>query len=118
MVDKVKIEIPRANEKEVVIVPSGSNLGDINKKIKDISQIVMSINLVVVLSLVAIIISVIGLFLDQMRFNNTVYKECSQKTDSVEMTQKINQEVLEKNAQNQERVIKQQNQIIELLNKK
>ena len=114
MEDKVKIEIPRANEGEVVVVPSGT-LGNIHKKLKDINQLVMSINLVVVLSLVAIIISVVGLFIDQMRYNNAAYKEYSQKKDSVENTQNINKELLDQNQKNQQLILEQQKQIIKLL---
>ena len=111
MEDKVKIEIPRANEGEVVVVPSGT-LGNIHKKLKDINQLVMSINLVVVLSLVAIVISVIGLFLDQMRYNNAAYKEYSEKTESAESIQKINKELLDQNQKNQEIIIELQKQIL------
>ena len=111
MKNEVEIKIARANEGEVVVVPSG-NLGNINKKLKDINQLVMSINLVVVLSLMAIIVSVIGLFLDQMRYNNVVYKEYSQKTESVENIQNINKELLEQNKKNQEIIIELEKQIL------
>lgn len=48
----------------------------------------------VVVSVVAIVISAIGLFMDQLRHNNAAYKEYSQKTESVEMTQKTNEALL------------------------
>jgi len=114
---KINIEIPKADEKEVVVIPSGE-LGNIKKRLDDMKRIIFSINIVVILAMIAIIVSVIGLFLDQMRYNNVAYKEYSQKTESVEIIQKINQELLDQNKQDQELIIKQQNQILELLNKK
>ncbi|EKE15756.1 MAG: hypothetical protein ACD_11C00107G0009 [uncultured bacterium] len=57
-------------------------------------------------------IYVTGIFLDQIRYNNAAYKEYSEKTESVEQTQKINQELLEQNKQNQETIIELQKQIL------
>ena len=114
---KINIKIPKADEKEVVVIPRGE-FGNIKKKLDDMKHIISSINIVVILSMIAIIVSVTGLFLDQMRYNNAAYKEYSQKTESVENTQKINRELLEQNKKNQEIIIEQQNQILELLNKK
>jgi len=58
------------------------------------------------------VIYVTGIFLDQIRYNNAAYKEYSEKTESVEQTQKINQELLEQNKQNQETIIELQKQIL------
>jgi hypothetical protein len=68
--------------------------------------------LAVILSMIAIIVSVIGLFLDQMRFNSAVYKEYSQKTESVEQTHKINQDLLDQNRKNQELIVELGKQIL------
>ena len=111
MEDKIQIEIPKADKKEILTISKGE-FGDVKKKFEKIDQILFSITIVVVLSLAAIIISVIGLFLDQMRYNNVAYREYSQKTESVEMTQKINQELLEQNMKNQELIIELQKQIL------
>jgi hypothetical protein len=53
-----------------------------------------------------------GFLIDYFRFNSTVYKEYSQKTESVEVTQKINQELLDQNKKNQEVIIELQKQLI------
>jgi hypothetical protein len=65
------------------------------------------------------------LVIDSFHINSATYKEYSQKTESVETTQKINEAILkqiqvlsEQNKQNQDLILKQQEQIIELLNKK
>ena len=94
MQEKITVSIPKADENEVANLPQGY-LGNINKRFEKIDQVLFGVMIAVVLSLVAIIVSVIGLFLDQMRFNNTIYKEYSQKTNSVEITQNLNKELLE-----------------------
>lgn len=113
MEDKVQITIPRADEKEVATLPSGE-MGDIKKKFEKIDQILFGIMLAVVLSLVAIIVSVIGLFLDQMRYNNAAYREYSEKIQIIDSAKETNNELLQQNKQNQELILKQ----LELLNKK
>lgn len=118
MEDKIQIKIPKANEKEVATLPSGE-IGNIKKKFEKIDQILFGVMLAVVLSMIAIIVSVIGLFLDQMRYNNAAYKEYSQKTESVEMIQRTNeallkqiQGLLEQNKTNQESIIELQKQLL------
>lgn len=111
---KPEINIPKADEKEIVNVSSGE-IGNLKKKFEKIDQVLFGVMIAVVLSMIAIIVSVIGLFLDQMRVNNIIYKEYSQKTESVETTQKINQELLDQNTKNQQIIIELQRQ---LLNKK
>ena len=114
---KPEIDIPKADEKEV-FYPSTGRMGAIEKKFEKIDQVLFGVMIAVVLSMIAIIISVIGLFLDQMRVNNVIYKEYSQKTESVETTQKIN-ETLFKQIQDLAEQNKQDREIIkQLLNKK
>lgn len=114
---KPEINIPKANEKEVVNVSSGE-IGNLKKKFEKIDQILFGVMIAVVLSMVAIIVSVIGLFLDQMRVNNLTYKEYSQKTESVETTQNTN-EILLKQIKDLAEQNKQDREIIkQLLNKR
>lgn len=111
MEEKVQITIPKANENEVATLSSGAmGMGDIKKKFEKIDQILFGIMLAVVLSLVAIIVSVIGLFLDQMRYNNVAYKEYSEKIQILDSVKEINNELLQQNKQNQELILKQQDQ--------
>jgi len=111
MENEIKIEIPKVEEKEVSVISSGE-IGSIKKKFEKIDQVLFGIMLAVVLSMIAIIISVIGLFLDQMRFNNTTYKEYSQRNELIENMQKINQELLQQNKSNQEAIIELQKQLL------
>lgn len=120
MTDKLiqpEIKIPKADEKEVVTIPEGT-IGKINEKFEKIDQVLLGIFFVVVLAIVAIIISVIGLFLDQMRFNNVLYKEYSDKTKVLDINLGVTKELLNQNKQTQELIIKQQKQIEELFKKK
>jgi len=102
---KPEINIPKADEKGIVNVSSGE-IGNLKKKFEKIDQVLFGVMLAVVLSMVAIIISAIGLFLDQMRVNNITYKDYSQKIESVESTQRINQELLKQVTENQETIKK------------
>lgn len=115
--DRVTIEIPKADEREVVKIPSG-DIGDIKKKFKRIDQILFGIMLSVVLSLVAIIVSVVGLFVDQMRFNNAAYKEYSEKLNVVESLKESNVTLQEQSKIDRDLIIKQQQLILEQLTPK
>ena len=96
MADKVTIEIPKASSKEIVQIPKGV-LGDMKKKFEQLDKVVFGIMIAVVLSAIAIIVAVIGLFLDQMRFNSAAYKEYSDKNDVIVELQSTNQELLKTN---------------------
>lgn len=112
MAEQVTIEIPKADEKEVVTIPRGE-IGNIKKRFERIDQILFGIMISVVLSLVAIIVSVVGLFIDQMRYNNIAYKEYSEKIQIVETLKKDNDILQVQNKKNQELIIKQQQLILE-----
>lgn len=107
---KPQINIPRADENEVAIISKGI-LGNIDEKFKKIDGIIFGVIMATILALMALIISVIGLFLEQFRFNSTVYKEYSDKTKSLEILQDTNKQLLEENRQNQNIIIEQQKQI-------
>lgn len=119
MEDKVQIKIPKADEKQVAKISPGKEglNSDLKNRLDKIDQVLYGIMLAVVLSLVAIIVSVIGLFLDQMRFNNAAYREYSEKIQTIDSMKEINNELLRQNKQNQELILIQQNQMLELLNK-
>jgi hypothetical protein len=97
-------------------------IDEINKKLDKFFYLLFTVGLVFVITL---IVMVATLVVDSFHINSTTYKEYSQKTESVETTQKANeillkqvQELSEQNKQNQELILKQQNQIIELIKKK
>jgi hypothetical protein len=119
--EKVTIEIPKANENEIVNIPKGE-LGVLkdhfDKQFNKIDKLLFAIVTSVVVSVAAVVITAIGIFLDQMRYNNAVYGEYSQKVQSVETVQATNQSLLDQNKQNQQLIIDQQNQILEMLKKK
>jgi membrane-anchored glycerophosphoryl diester phosphodiesterase (GDPDase) len=65
-----------------------------------------------------VLVCVLGflqLLVAYFQFTSATYKEYSQKTESIESTQKINQELLNQNIKNQEIIIELEKQ---LLNKK
>lgn len=74
----ILISIPKVDEKEVTKVERG-DIGDFKEEIKNkfekIDNVIFSVITVVIISLVAVIIAVVGLFLDQMHYNNAAYRE-------------------------------------------
>lgn len=116
---KPSISIPKANEDEVVNIPPGKGgiNSSVNQRLDKIDQVLYGVMLAVVLSMIAIIVSVIGLFLDQMRYNNAAYKDYSQKVQSVTETQDMNQFLLEQDEKNQQVILEKQKQITDLQQK-
>lgn len=98
MVDKVTVKIPKAEPGELVTIKKG-RLGDVEGKFKKLDQLIFGIVVAIVLSMIAIIVAVVGLFLDQMRFNNAAYKEYSDKNELIIELRQANQELLKKNQQ-------------------
>lgn len=114
-----QIKIPKIDIKEVVIIPGGY-IGfqkEVNKRFEKIDTILFGVIAAVVVSLVAVVIAVIGIFLDQMRYNNAAYKQYSGDLKSIETMQKSNDILLEENKHNQQTIIDQQSQLKELLKK-
>lgn len=109
-------------EKPTITIPvDGGQIGmtpEVKNRFDKIDNILIAVVASVLVSLVAVIISVIGLFLDQMRYNNAAYKEYSEKIQVLDSVRDSNSELLQQNKQNQELIIKQQGKILELLNKK
>lgn len=79
-------------------------------KIKEVNFVLLGVILV-------LLVMVATLIIDSFHINSATYKEYSQKTESVEQTQKINKELLEQNKKNQELILEQQRQILQLLKK-
>ena len=112
--DKTQIEIPKNGEIQIKIPDTGGSLSmedvkrEADSKFKDINYILLSV-------VIILLVMVATLVIDSFHFNSATYKEYSEKTESVENTQKINQELLSQNQKNQEMIIELQKQ---LLNKK
>ena len=68
-----------------------------------------------IISAIAVVIAVIGLFLDQMRYNNAAYKEYSSKVENVEVFKQEQQRLIDQNSQ-QLKIIQDQQIIINKLN--
>lgn len=85
-------------------------IDEINNKLDRFFWVLFSVGFVFVVTL---LVMVVTLLVDSFHINSVTYKEYSQKTESVEMTQKANQELLDQNKQNQELIIELQKQILE-----
>ena len=89
--------------------------GDIASKFDFYIKIVIGVLVVAVLTM---LFMVGGLLLDALHFNSAVYKEYSEKIDTLDTLQKSNERLFEANKQNQEFIIQQQMQIKKLLESK
>lgn len=68
----------------------------------------------IIYAVVIVLLFMFGqLLIDSFRFSSATYKEYSAKTTSVEVTQKINQNLLEQNAKNQQMIIDLQTQLLQ-----
>lgn len=81
----------------------------INKKLDKFFWILFSVGFVFVITL---IVMAITLLIDSFHINSATYKEYSNKTESIEITQKLNKELLDQNKQNQELILEMQKQIL------
>ena len=82
----------------------------INKKLDNFFLILFSVGFVFVITL---IVMVVTLLIDSFHFNSATYKEYAEKTDAVEATQKINQQLLEQNAKNHQMIIDLATQLLQ-----
>ncbi|MEI7749785.1 MAG: hypothetical protein WCJ25_02175 [Candidatus Moraniibacteriota bacterium] len=93
---ELRIKIPKANLEEIVNIPSGE-LGispkEAKKRFEKIDNLLFGIIASVVISGIAVVVAVVGLFIDQMRYNNAAYKEYAGKMDLFEQNKK-NQEII------------------------
>jgi uncharacterized protein YpmS len=80
--DKPQIEIPESGG---VTAPELKRETD--SRFKDLNYILLSV-------VIILIVMVATLVIDSFRFNSAIYKEYSQKTESVETTQKTNEALL------------------------
>lgn len=108
-----QIKIPRANEDEVVRVPSGE-FGKFGKKLDRLNSLLLGIVSAVVISGIAVVVAVVGIFLDQLRYNNAAYKEYTVRNELLVQLRDANNILLEENKTNKIIIIDQQGQILRL----
>lgn len=100
------------NTKPDIIIPDLIN--QLNKKYEIIIFVIIGTFIV---ALAAMIFMAVTLLIDARHFSSVTYTEYSQKTESVEVAQKINQELLDQNQKNQQLILDQQKIIQQLLKK-
>ncbi|MDO8240714.1 MAG: hypothetical protein Q7T51_01910 [Candidatus Moranbacteria bacterium] len=115
--EQVQFEKSELGEIQIKIPETGGSVTveDVKKeadsKFKDINYILLSV-------VIILLVMVSTLIIDSFHINSAIYKEYSEKTGSVEQSQKINQELLDQNQKNQQLILEQQKQIQELIKKK
>lgn len=104
------------NEQKPDIQFSPDPLETINKKLDKFFWILFSVGFIFVVTL---LVMVGTLLIDSFHFNSATYKEYSQKTESVETTQKTNETLLqfikdlaEQNKEDREIIIELEKQIL------
>ncbi len=87
---------------------------EIHKKLDKFFWVLFSVGFIFVITLVVMVAT---LLIDSFHINSATYKEYSQKTESVEMTQKTNEELLTQIKELSEQVKEDRVIIKQLLNK-
>lgn len=98
MSEIIEKEIPKAEENEIATVPKGAfGITDIKNQLDQISKLFFTMVIAVVVAVIAALISAVGVFLDQMRYNNAAYKEYSEKIKTLEALRESNEMLLQEN---------------------
>lgn len=108
------------NQPQIKFPEKNTQIGfedEAKKRFDKIDNLLIAVVASVVISGIAVIISVVGLFIDQLRYNNVVYTEYSKKIESFDNFQKVNKSLLEQSAKYQEIIFNQQKKLEELFNK-
>ena len=84
---------------------------------KDIDDKFTTVNILLFTVVIVLIIMVATLIIDSFHINSTIYKEYSEKAESIENIKIMNGELIKQNIKNQEVIIEQQKQIKEILKK-
>ena len=107
----VKVKIPKSKPEDLTNI-TGGEIGISPKEAKarfeKIDNLLFGIIASVVISGVAVVVAVVGLFIDQMRYNNAAYQDYSDKTKSVEQTIKSNETILKQTELQQKQIIELQ----------
>ena len=84
---------------------SQENLDKANNKLQEAIKKIEKMDYTLLAVVIILLVMVATLVIDSFHFNSTTYKEYSEKTEAVEITQKINQQLLEQNTKNQQMII-------------
>ncbi len=96
-------------KKQELQIKFSDPLDEIHKKLDRFFYLLFTVGIVFIITLVVMVGT---LLIDSFHINSVTYKEYSQKTESIESTQKINRELLKQNKKNQEIIIDLQGQIL------
>lgn len=88
----------------------------INEKLKGVSWLMTGVVIVIFIGFITMIFMVGGLLLDAWHFNSAVYKEYSDKINTLESVQKSNEMLLKENLQNQQNIKNLMEQILRKYN--
>lgn len=86
---------------------------DTNKKVAETNEKIKKIDTTLFAVVIILLVMVSTLLIDSFHINSATYKEYAEKTDTVEATQKINQQLLEQNAKNQQMIIDLETQLLQ-----
>ncbi len=90
----------------------------VEAKLKSINWLMAGVVIVLFMGFITMIIMVATLLLDTPHFDSAIYKEYSEKNNTLDSILKNNEVLLQGNKQNQQMILEQQKEIQELLKKK
>lgn len=108
-------ELKEQNPQAINLSESNALSGAYNKK--EIDEKFNYITILITTVVIILLVMVMTLLIDSFHFNSAVYKEYSQKTESVSETQKVNQNLLDQAQKNQQLILEQQKEILNFLKK-
>jgi hypothetical protein len=91
-------------------VSGGYSKQETDAKFKDVNYVLTGV-------IVILLVMVATLLIDSFHINSATYKEYSNKIDDLNTLRDSNRQLFEQNRQNQELILKQQDQIMDMLTK-
>lgn len=85
---------------------------------KDIDDKFNNVNFLLYGVVIILIVMIATLIIDSFHINSTIYKEYSEKINTLNDLRKNNNYLLDQNKHTQDLILKQQQEIIDILNKK
>lgn len=105
------------DETDKKFTDASQKLTDANEKLVEAIKRIEKIDLLLFAVVIILLVMVATLVIDSFHINSATYREYSEKINTLDSLNGNNAHLMEQNNKNQELILKQQNQILELLKK-
>lgn len=111
--EKVSIKFPDNAE----FTPAKEFQENTKQRFDKIDNLLIAVVASVVIATIGVVVSVVGIFIDQLRFNNAAYTDYTNRIQNTNDLQKANKALLQQ-ISNQQNLIISQQKVIERINNK